>query len=68
MKIKVTNGRVTFNGEEFKNLNLDLQFQSDEIISKVDNDYTVDQLVEMLRAKIKQTNGVDVQITIGQQT
>lgn len=51
MKIKVTNGRVTFNGEEFNNLNLDLQFQSDEIIKKVDNDFTLDELMEMTRAK-----------------
>jgi len=51
MKIKVTNGRVTFNGEEFSNLNLDLQFKSDEIIKKVDNTYTLDELMEMTKQK-----------------
>lgn len=51
MKIKVTNGRVTFNGEEFSNLNLDLQFKSDEIIKKVDNKYSLEELIEMTKAK-----------------
>lgn len=51
MKIKVTNGRVTFNGEEFSNLNLDLQFKSDEIIKKVDNEYSLEELIEMTKAK-----------------
>ena len=53
MKIKVTNGRVTFNGDEFKNLNLDLQFQSDELMSKVDNDYTLQELITMTKEKAK---------------
>lgn len=51
MKITIKDGRVVFNGQTLKDAELDIQLKSNEMLEKVKNDYTLDELIEMTKVK-----------------
>lgn len=51
MKIQIKDGRVTFGGQTLQDAEFDLQFKSNDLISKIDNEYTLQELIEMTKAK-----------------
>lgn len=54
MKITIKDGRVVFNGVSLNDAELDIQLKSNDILSKVDNDYTISELMEMVKVKGRQ--------------
>lgn len=61
MKLKVENGRVTFNGQTLTDASLDIQLKSNELLEKVKGieDYALNELIEMTKAKGRQL-GVNI--------
>ena len=53
MKIEIKDGRVTFNGSELKDADLSIQLKSNTLLEKVKNDYTLDELIEMVKVKAR---------------
>lgn len=54
MKIKIEAGRVTFNGQTLTDANLDINLKSNDLLSKLKHDYTLEELIEMIKVKGRQ--------------
>lgn len=51
MKIEIEAGRVTFNGQLLNDASLDINLKSNDLLSKLKHDYTLEELIEMTKAK-----------------